>query len=97
MVATEFTNGFDIPLATPHKPVGCIECRQTGFVGRVGLYEMMEMTPNLKPLIQNETNLEDLKNQTLHDGLVTLRMSGAKKVSDGLTTIGEVLRVTPFN
>ncbi len=93
----DFTNNADIELTQPHKPVGCIECRQTGYLGRVGLYEMMEMTKALKPHIKNDTDLEALKDQTIDDGLVTLRLSGAKKVSAGLTTIGEVLRVTPFS
>ncbi len=93
----EFTNGASIELGTPHKPVGCIECRQTGYMGRVGLYEMMEMTKDLKPLIKNETDLEAVRLQNKKDGLVTLRMSGAKKVAQGLTTMAEVLRVTPFS
>lgn len=92
-----FTNNLDIELTDPHKPVGCIECRQTGFLGRVGLYEMLEMTPNMKPLIQHDTDLEVLKKQAMDDGLVSLRMSGAKKVAQGLTTMKEVMRVTPFS
>lgn len=96
-VWAEFSNNVGIELESPHKPVGCIECRQTGFLGRVGLYEMMEMTKGLKPYVKNETDLDALRNQTIDDGLVTLRISGAKKVSAGLTTMPEVLRVTPFS
>ncbi len=96
-VWAEFSNNIGLVLETPYKPVGCIECRQTGFLGRVGLYEMMEMSKELKPHIKNETDLDALRKQTLDDGLVTLRISGAKKVSAGLTTMGEVLRVTPFS
>ncbi len=92
-----FTNDTGLELETPHKPVGCIECRQTGYRGRVGLYEMMEMTSALKPHVKNETDLEGLRKQSIDDGLVTLRLSGAKKVSAGLTTMEEVLRVTPFS
>ncbi len=91
-----FTNDAALELASPQKPVGCIECRQTGFLGRVGLYEMMEMTQELKPHIKSETNLDALRKQTVDDGLISLRLSGAKKVSEGMTTMGEVLRVTPF-
>ena len=93
----EFTNGIEVELSSPKKPVGCIECRQTGFLGRIGLYEMMEMTPELKPYVNSETDLEALKQQTIDDGLITLRLSGAKKVAQGFTTMSEVLRVTPFN
>ena len=57
---------------------------------------MMEMTKGLKPLIQPESDLEDLRDQAKKDGLLTLRHSGARKVADGITTMEEVLRVTPF-
>lgn len=92
-----FTGDYDIELEKPHKPVGCIECRQTGYLGRVGLYEMMEMSEQLKPLVKSETDLSQLRAQAKNDGLETLRISGAKKVSAGITTMPEVLRVTPFN
>ena len=86
----------DIELTAPAKPVGCVECRQTGFLGRVGLYEMLEMTEDLKNIVTPESNLQVLRKQTKQDGLKTLRHSGAKKVAAGLTTMSEVLRVTPF-
>ncbi len=86
--------GFDPE--TPCKPVGCLECRQTGFLGRLGLYEMLEMTNQLKPLVKPDGDLHALRQQAKKDGLMTLRHSGAKKVSEGLTTMEEVLRVTPF-
>jgi general secretion pathway protein E len=91
-----FSDGMDLELESPCKPVGCIECRQTGFLGRVGLYEMLEMTSSLKSRVKPDSDLESLRAQTQADGLLTLRYSGAKKVSQGLTTIEEVLRVTPF-
>ncbi len=78
------------------KPVGCIECRQTGYLGRIGLYEMLEMTNDLQGIVSPETGLIELRQQSMEDGLQTLRYSGAKKVSQGYTTIEEVLRVTPF-
>lgn len=93
---SEFIQGAEIEVATPCKPVGCLECRQTGFLGRMGLYEMLEMTRAIKPLIKSDGDLEQLRVQANKDGLQTLRHSGAKKVSQGLTTIDEVLRVTPF-
>ena len=93
----EFTQGIDIEPHSISKPVGCIECRQTGFMGRVGLYEMLEMTNDLQDMVKPDSNLQELRKQSQKDGLQTLRHSGAKKVADGLTTIEEVLRVTPFS
>jgi len=93
---SEFTYGEDIESGTPHKPVGCLECRQTGFLGRLGLYEMLEMTNEIKPHVKPGGDLQELRKQAKKDGLLTLRHSGAKKVSLGLTTMEEVLRVTPF-
>lgn len=92
----EFTQGIDVPLESPSQAKGCLECRQTGFLGRVGLYEMLEMTGDLKTLVTPECDLQSLRRQTFDDGLQTLRISGAKKVAAGMTTIEEVLRVTPF-
>lgn len=92
----EFCLDMEIPLLNPSKPEGCIECRQTGFLGRIGLYEMLEMTSDLQSLITPGSDLNSLRKQSRKDGLITLRHSGAKKVANGLTTIEEVLRVTPF-
>ncbi|MCL4164526.1 UNVERIFIED_CONTAM: hypothetical protein GTU68_022793 [Idotea baltica] len=83
-------------LTSPAKPEGCLECRQTGYLGRIGLYEMLEMTQSLKKLVTPGGDLQHLRKQTKQDGLKTLRQSGAKKVALGLTTMSEVLRVTPF-
>lgn len=93
----EFTSGADLEPHSVCKPVGCVECRQTGFMGRVGLYEMLEMSNNIKKLVTPDCDLEAVRKQSQEDGLLTLRHSGAKKVADGLTTMEEVLRVTPFN
>jgi len=92
----QFTNGIDIELKTPCKPVGCTECRDTGFLGRIGLYEMLEISEEFKTIIRPESDLQSLRAQTSKENLQTLRHSGAKKVSEGLTTMDEVLRVTPF-
>jgi general secretion pathway protein E len=94
---TEFTNGSNIEQGSPAKPVGCLECRQTGYLGRVGLYEMLSVDESLKSHIQPDSDLSSLRAQALSNGLQTLRVNGAKKVAAGITTIKEVLRVTPFN
>jgi general secretion pathway protein E len=93
----KFTLGAEIDPTSTCKPVGCVECRQTGFMGRIGLYEMLEMTNPIKKLVVPDCDLQDLREQSQQDGLLTLRHSGAKKVAEGLTTIEEVLRVTPFS
>ncbi|HEY0634701.1 MAG TPA: GspE/PulE family protein [Gammaproteobacteria bacterium] len=76
-------------------PVGCLECRQTGYLGRVGIYEMMLVTPALKKQISAEVDLNKLRRQAIADGMRPLRITGAQKVAAGLTTIEEVLRVVP--
>ena len=91
----EFVDGNGVEQVTPAKPVGCLECRKTGFLGRIGLYEMLEVTESLKSYVEPSGDLSALRQQTIRDGLQTLRVSGAKKVAAGMTTIEEVLRVTP--
>ena len=92
----EFSPDKNLKQAGACKPVGCIECRQTGYLGRIGLYEMLEMSDSLQSQITTDTDLRKLRAQASKDGLLTLRYSGAKKVTQGMTTIEEVLRVTPF-
>jgi general secretion pathway protein E len=74
---------------------GCLECRMTGYMGRVGIYEMMTMSPGLRGLVQAETDLAALRQQALRDGMKPLRTSGALKVAAGLTSVEEVLKVAP--
>ena len=76
-------------------PVGCLECRDTGYLGRMGVYEIMLLTESLRELIKADTDIDTLRRQGIKDGMRTLRLSGAQKVGAGLTTIAEVLRVTP--
>ena len=75
--------------------VGCLECRETGYRGRAGVYEIMLLNDAIKPLIMADTDLVKLKNQAYRDGMRSLRLSGAQKIAAGLTTIEEILRVTP--
>ena len=67
----------------------------TGYAGRMGLYEMMLMTPALRKLINAETDLAAVREQALRDGMKPLRASGALKVAAGLTSVEEVLKVAP--
>jgi general secretion pathway protein E len=78
-----------------HRPVGCLECRQTGFLGRAGIYELLKMSPGTKEMVMPDTNLEDLRKQAFSDGMRPLRVSGLSKVAQGKTSYAEILKVTP--
>ncbi len=75
--------------------VGCLECRDTGYRGRAGVYEIMLLSDSVKALIHADTDLLAVRRQAFKDGMRSLRLSGAQKIAAGLTTIEEVLRVTP--
>ncbi|MBC8058506.1 MAG: Flp pilus assembly complex ATPase component TadA, partial [Rhizobiales bacterium] len=79
----------------PYKPVGCLECRMTGYRGRAGLYELLTVTDAARSAIHPLTDAAKLRHQSLADGLRPLRLAGAMKVAEGLTTLDEVLRATP--
>ena len=74
---------------------GCLECRMTGYMGRMGVYEMMVMSPDLRKLVTDTTNLEALREQAYKEGMKPLRISGAMKIAAGFTTIDEVMKVAP--
>ena len=77
------------------KPVGCIECRMTGYRGRLGIYEIMEVSAEIKKLLTGTPGIDPIRKQALRDGMKPLRISGALKVVAGMTTIEEVLKVAP--
>jgi general secretion pathway protein E len=79
----------------PCKPVGCLECRHTGYRGRAGLYELLELNDALQSSIHPHYDAGALRKQAAKLGLQPLRLAGAMKVAQGLTTIDEVLRATP--
>jgi general secretion pathway protein E len=74
---------------------GCLECRQTGFSGRIGIYEMMPLTDALKHDISENFDLVKFRKTAIQDGMKPLNLAGAQKVARGLTTIEEVLKVAP--
>jgi general secretion pathway protein E len=78
-----------------YKPVGCLECRNTGFRGRSGIYEMLTMTPALRKLITPETDLAKLTKLAHQEGMQPLIINGAEKVAAGITTIAELMKVAP--
>lgn len=77
------------------RPVGCLECRMTGYRGRAGLYELLEVTDAARGHISPVPDVSRLRAQSLVDGLRPLRVAGTIKVAEGLTTVDEVLRATP--
>ncbi|HET7221063.1 MAG TPA: type IV-A pilus assembly ATPase PilB [Vicinamibacterales bacterium] len=78
----------------PKRGAGCEVCNQTGYKGRVGLYEVMEVTEELRELILVGASGLELKRKAVEEGMITLRRSGLRKVMDGVTTIEEVARET---
>jgi general secretion pathway protein E len=78
-----------------YRPVGCLECRNTGYMGRVGLYEILLLSPEVKRLITAGADLGKLREQAYKEGMKPLRISGAMKVATGVTTLDEVLKVAP--
>ncbi len=81
--------------ATPCRPVGCLECRRTGFLGRIGLYELLPLGSRLRGQIRADMDLAGFTRAARAEGLRTLRQAGLEKVAQGLTTIEEVLSVLP--
>ena len=79
----------------PYRPVGCVDCRMTGFMGRMGLYELLTVTEAFKERVSHEPSIEALRRQSVADGMRPLRLAGALRVAEGLTTLEEVLTATP--
>ena len=80
---------------TVYAPKGCLECRNTGFLGRIGIYEILVSSPHTRKLITSDCDVAKLRRQALKEGMRTLRISGAQKVAAGLTTIEEIFKATP--
>jgi general secretion pathway protein E len=78
-----------------YRPVGCLDCRMTGYKGRMGIYEIMPLSAELKQRIASKADLDSLRQQAMREGMKSLRIAGAKKVAAGLTTIEEVMKVAP--
>jgi type IV pilus assembly protein PilB len=79
---------------TFYKPVGCEACNKRGYKGRVGLYEVLEMSETLKDMILTGASAIEIREQGQKEGMITLRRSGCRKVLDGVTTIEEIIRET---
>ena len=77
------------------RAVGCLECRMTGYKGRSGIYELLLLTEDLKGLISDQPDPRKIRSTAIRNGLRPLRLSGAQKIAQGLTTLEEVLRNAP--
>jgi general secretion pathway protein E len=90
------THGWSMPVPERvFKPVGCLECRNTGYLGRTGIYEMMVMNPRLRGKVTAQLDLIDFSKAALKEGMRPLRISAADQVIRGLTTVQEVMTVLP--
>jgi len=78
-----------------YKAVGCLECRMTGYTGRLGIYETLLFTSAVKSLVTEKAEIAALREQAFKEGMKPLRISGALKVAAGLTTVDEILKVAP--
>ena len=87
-------NAEDASSVTPMKGAGCDTCNNTGYKGRVGLYEVMAVSEELRELILVGASGLELRRKAVDEGMITLRASGLRKVKDGLTSIEEVVRET---
>ena len=90
------THGWTMPVPEQvFKPRGCLECRNTGFMGRTGIYEMMKLSPRLRGMISAQLDLSGFGQAALAEGMRPLRISAADQVTAGLTTVQEVLTILP--
>jgi len=93
-------NSLVAPWKTSHPPqfqheAGCLECRMTGYQGRIGIYEILLMSPEIRKLVTPATDVERIRDVASREGMKPLRISGAMKVAAGTTTLDEVIKVAP--
>jgi general secretion pathway protein E len=87
--------GWNIPKpSTVYRPIGCPECRQSGYRGRTGIYELLTVSEGFARIVRESGDIQKLRQQSVADGMKPLRIAGAMKVVEGVTTADEVLKVT---
>ena len=79
---------------TVFDPQGCSSCGNTGYSGRIGIYELITITADIKPMILQRCSSDEIKNAALKNGMHTLIQNGVKKILNGTTSVEEILRVT---
>jgi general secretion pathway protein E len=80
-----------------YQTVGCLDCRETGFMGRQGIYEVLPMSDTIKAIVTESADVGKIRLTGMKEGMKTLRLAGARKIADGMTTIDEVVRVAPIS
>jgi general secretion pathway protein E len=83
--------------AVIYRPVGCVECRNTGYLGRIGIYEVFKSTSLIQKQMTENCDAKSIARLAIKDGMKTLRIGGVEKVMEGITSIEEVMRVAPEN
>ncbi len=88
--------GYSVPLYgekefTVYKPVGCAECNNTGYSGRIGIYEVFTISPTMEKLVVNHATTYEIQKQAVSEGMITMRQDGFLKALEGITTIEEVV------
>jgi len=78
---------------TLYRPVGCMRCNNTGYHGRLGIYELLEVTENIQQLVLNRSSAGEIKEMAIQEGMTTLQMDGLRKVKQGITSLEEAMRV----
>ena len=99
-IADEVWNDLIRPFKAPrpthvYRPVGCLECRMTGYRGRTGLYEILVSDERSRQILTDQPDLLALRRHAMKAGMRPLRLAGAMRVASGLTTVDEVIRNTP--
>ena len=89
----ELLPGIDFKKSTFYKPVGCPSCGNSGYRGRTGIREVMEINEELRELIMNRGNATEIKKAAMKNGMRTMLMSGVQKATEGITSLEEVLRI----
>jgi type IV pilus assembly protein PilB len=84
----------DMVDATIYEPVGCSECNESGYKGRCGVYEVLEMTSEMQELVLEGRSVLEIRNLAIEQGMMTLRDSALYKLKHGITSVQEVMRVT---
>jgi general secretion pathway protein E len=79
-----------------YRPAGCQECRNTGFIGRQGIYEILRLDDTVRAAIREDSDSADLRRVAVRAGMKTLRLGGARRIAAGLTSVEEVMRVAPL-
>ncbi len=77
-----------------YEPVGCPQCDNTGFHGRIGVYEILKISPAIKRAVSSHASTEEIKDIALKEGMHTLRMSATRYVLDGITSLHEMTKVS---